>query len=116
MSAGLSVVIPAYNEQATITKVVREVLQVPHLHEIVIVDDCSSDGTFELASQLAAAHPEIKVLRHAANSGKTAALSGDLAAEKGRACTHKCSIGHFVPFLAGKWLRLSLPRIGGHLW
>src|SRR5690348_7812147 len=83
MSAGLSVVIPAYNEQATITKVVREVLQVPHLHEIVIVDDCSSDGTFELASQLAAAHPEIKVLRHAVNSGKTAALRTGFAATTG---------------------------------
>ena len=83
MSAGLSVVIPAYNEQATITKVVREVLQVPRLHEIVIVDDCSSDGTFELASQLAAAHPEIKVLRHAVNSVKTAALRTGFAATTG---------------------------------
>jgi glycosyltransferase involved in cell wall biosynthesis len=83
MTASLSVVIPAYNEQATITKVVREVIQVPHLHEIVIVDDCSSDGTYEFALQLAAAHPQIKLLRHPENRGKTAALRTGFAATTG---------------------------------
>ena len=83
MKATLSVVIPAYNERATIAKVIREVLQVPYLQEIVVVDDCSNDGTFELASQLAASHPQVKLLRHAANSGKTAALRTGFAATTG---------------------------------
>jgi glycosyltransferase involved in cell wall biosynthesis len=83
MKATLSVVIPAYNERATIAKVIREVLQVPYLQEIVVVDDCSDDGTFELASQLAASHPQVKLLRHAVNSGKTAAMRTGFAATTG---------------------------------
>lgn len=83
MSEILSVVIPAYNERVTISKVVRQVMQLPHLHEIVIVDDCSTDGTFELASELAAAHPQVRLLRHAVNSGKTAALRTGFAATTG---------------------------------
>jgi glycosyltransferase involved in cell wall biosynthesis len=83
MKTRLSVVVPVYNEQATITKVIREVLQVPHLHEIVIVDDCSTDHTYELASKLASSFPQIKLLRHAVNKGKTAALRTGFAATTG---------------------------------
>jgi glycosyltransferase involved in cell wall biosynthesis len=79
----LSVIIPAFNEEATITKVLREVLAVPHLLEIIVVDDCSTDRTFELASQIAAANPLIKVMRHAKNGGKTEALKTGFAASRG---------------------------------
>jgi glycosyltransferase involved in cell wall biosynthesis len=79
----LSVVVPAFNEEATITKVLRDVLAVPHLLEIIVVDDCSTDHTFELASRVATAHPLIKVLRHAKNGGKTEALKTGFAASRG---------------------------------
>jgi glycosyltransferase involved in cell wall biosynthesis len=79
----LSVIIPAFNEEATITKVVREVLALPHLFEVIVVDDCSTDRTFELANQLALANPAVKVMRHAKNSGKTEALKTGFAASRG---------------------------------
>jgi glycosyltransferase involved in cell wall biosynthesis len=83
MKAVLSVVIPAFNEERTIVKVLREVLVVPSLLEIVVVDDCSTDRTFELATQMAASNPAIKVLRHAKNGGKTEALKTGFAATSG---------------------------------
>lgn len=79
----LSVIVPAFNEEATITKVIREVLALPHLLEVIVVDDCSTDRTFELASQLAAANPVIKIMRHARNGGKTEALKTGFAASQG---------------------------------
>ncbi len=70
----LSVVVPAYNEEATLAAVVRKLLSVPYLLEIIIVDDHSSDRTFQIAEELAAAHPKVKGVRHEKNSGKTEAL------------------------------------------
>ncbi len=82
-AACLSVVVPAYNEEATLAGVVRKVLHVPHLLEVVIVDDASTDGTAEVAQQLAAAHPQVRVARHRKNSGKTEALKTGFAMTRG---------------------------------
>lgn len=79
----LSVIIPAYNEERTITRVIREVLEVPNLLEIIVVDDCSTDNTFALATRAASAHSIVRVLRHAKNSGKTEALKTGFAASTG---------------------------------
>lgn len=73
-NAQLSVVIPAYNEERTLRRVVREVLNVPNLHEIVIVDDASRDATGAIADALAAQYPNIIVVHHEQNRGKTEAL------------------------------------------
>ena len=82
-AACLSVVVPAYNEEATLASVVRQVLAVPHLLEVVIVDDASTDGTAETARQLAAAHPQVRVARHPKNAGKTEALKTGFAMTRG---------------------------------
>jgi glycosyltransferase involved in cell wall biosynthesis len=70
----LSVVVPAYNEEKTLATVVRKLIQLPELREVVIVDDCSKDRTPEIARALAAEYPQVKLVRHAVNSGKTEAL------------------------------------------
>lgn len=79
----LSVVVPAYNEEATIARVIRHLISVPHLLEIVVVDDGSSDHTYDIASKLAQQYNEVRVLRQQRNAGKTAALSAGFAATRG---------------------------------
>src|SRR5882762_5120633 len=82
--ACLSVVVPVYNEETTLRMVVGKLLDVPCLLEIIIVDDCSSDGTSELARQLSEAHQQVRVVRHTRNSGKTAALKTGFALTTGQ--------------------------------
>jgi glycosyltransferase involved in cell wall biosynthesis len=68
----LSVVMPAYNEEATITEVVERVLASPWVGELVIVDDGSTDGTSDLLSRVH--DPRVRVFAQPVNQGKGAAL------------------------------------------
>jgi glycosyltransferase involved in cell wall biosynthesis len=70
----LSVVMPVYNEEATLREVVARVLAVPLDLELICVDDGSSDGSREILAELAAAHPQIRVSLQPKNTGKGAAL------------------------------------------
>jgi len=79
----LSVVIPVYNEAATIRQLVDAVRAVPIPKELVIVDDCSSDGTGDVLEVLAREYPDVRILRHARNAGKGAALRTGFAAVTG---------------------------------
>jgi glycosyltransferase involved in cell wall biosynthesis len=74
LRACLSVVIPVYNEEATIATVLRKVLSVPRLLEIIVVDDGSNDRTAEIVRQFTNAHPQIHLVVNSKNSGKTEAL------------------------------------------
>lgn len=79
----LSVVIPCYNERSSIRTIVDRVLQAPIANkEIIIVDDCSKDGTRDiLKSEIA---PLVsKILFHDQNQGKGAALRTGFAAATG---------------------------------
>jgi glycosyltransferase involved in cell wall biosynthesis len=69
----LSVVMPVYNERATIHEIVRRVLAVPIRIELIIVDDGSKDGTRDMLAALAATLP-IKLVLQPANAGKGSAL------------------------------------------
>ena len=79
----LSVIIPVYNEDATLEGVVREVLELPHLLELIIVDDCSSDRTATVAQKLATEHVQVRYARHNENAGKTAAVKTGLSLTRG---------------------------------
>ena len=79
----LSVVIPAYNEASTLPIVVRKLLKIPELLEIVIVDDCSTDDTGRLATELAANFAQVQVVRQPRNAGKTEALKIGIALTRG---------------------------------
>jgi len=69
----LSVVIPIYNESATIEQLVSRVRAVPIDKELVIVDDGSTDGTADIL-RILSADADVRVFRHEANQGKGAAL------------------------------------------
>ena len=70
----LSVVMPVYNERATLREVISKVLSVPLEMELLCVDDGSTDGSHDILAGLAAEHPEIRVFLQPHNMGKGAAL------------------------------------------
>lgn len=79
----LSVIIPCFNEAGTIEALVRAVRSAPIEEiEIVIVDDCSTDGTVEILKESIAPLVE-KVIYHATNQGKGAALRTGIATASG---------------------------------
>ncbi len=75
----LSVVMPVYNEAATIEQIVRTVLLQKAVQELVIVDDCSADGSWEKLQSLAQKEPRVRLARQPFNQGKGAALRAGLA-------------------------------------
>jgi glycosyltransferase involved in cell wall biosynthesis len=79
----LSVVVPVYNEESTLADIVGRLLDLPQLLEIIIVDDCSTDKTPEVARELSEDNPQVRVSRHSKNSGKTAALRTGFALTTG---------------------------------
>jgi glycosyltransferase involved in cell wall biosynthesis len=70
----LSIVIPVYNEKATLEEIFRLVQLAPYEKEIIAVDDASSDGSGEILAHLAQEFENVKVFRHQVNQGKGAAL------------------------------------------
>jgi len=82
----LSVVIPCYNEEQTLAQVVAKVSQAGTAGlemEIVIVDDCSTDRSWDIAQDLAANNTHIHIFRHPVNQGKGAALRTGFASANG---------------------------------
>ena len=65
---------PAYNEEATLLEIVNQVMQIPHLLELIIIDDCSSDATPSIGRNLAEQDSRVKYVRQKKNQGKTEAL------------------------------------------
>jgi glycosyltransferase involved in cell wall biosynthesis len=70
----LSVVMPVYNESATLRRVVEKVLAVPLEIELICVDDGSRDGSVEILKELQSHYPQIKIALQPKNMGKGAAL------------------------------------------
>ncbi len=75
----VSVIIPVYNEVATLDEIMAAVVSVPLEKEIILVDDGSTDGSREKLQQFEH-QPGIKVLYHERNQGKGAALRTGIAA------------------------------------
>lgn len=76
-------VVPVYNESATVRELIRRVEAVGLADEIVVVDDGSIDGTHELLAELVGGNSHIKLIRHELNQGKGAAVrTGIQAATK----------------------------------
>lgn len=81
----LSIIVPVYNEKGTIHEILQRVRAVPLEgidKDIIVVDDCSTDGTREILAQEAAA-ADVRVLHHPVNKGKGAAIQTGLQASTG---------------------------------
>lgn len=78
----VSIVIPVYNERATIGRVLARVAALPFDKELIVVDDCSRDGTRELLQRLEGT-PGICLILKSRNAGKGAALRSGFEAARG---------------------------------
>jgi glycosyltransferase involved in cell wall biosynthesis len=81
-SPQLTVVIPAYNELATLSEIVERVCRLPISKQVIVVDDGSLDGTQQLIRDLADRLP-IEPIFHSINQGKGAAIQTGFAAARG---------------------------------
>jgi glycosyltransferase involved in cell wall biosynthesis len=80
----LSVIVPAYNEAATIETLLRLVREVPLKLEVIAVNDASTDGTGDTLDRLLAAGLVDRVIHHEVNRGKGAAYRSGIAAATGQ--------------------------------
>ena len=79
----LSVLVPAYNEEASLETLLRRVAAVGMVTEIIVVDDCSTDRTADILDKIDI--PGLQVIRHEVNRGKGAAIRTALQAATGDA-------------------------------
>jgi glycosyltransferase involved in cell wall biosynthesis len=79
----VSIVVPAYGEDATIAQVLRRVTEVPFRKEIIVVDDGSADGTAAAVRALEGEIEGLRLLVHEVNLGKGAAVRTGIAATAG---------------------------------
>lgn len=84
----LGIIIPLYNEQETIVVLLRQLLDMKlspfvKVHEIIVVDDCSADGSYDLVQKFADNHDHIRLFRHEKNMGKGAAVRTGISKSKG---------------------------------
>ena len=70
----LSVIVPVYNELENVEDTLTRVLAVPLDLELLVIDDCSDDGTREFLEEFAEKHPRIRLFRHPYNMGNGAAV------------------------------------------
>jgi len=79
----LSVIVPCYNERATVAELLRRVNEVPIDKEIIVVDDKSTDGSKDVVAALARQWPEIRHLLQPTNQGKGAAIRRGIQEARG---------------------------------
>ncbi|MDD5503711.1 MAG: glycosyltransferase family 2 protein [Candidatus Omnitrophica bacterium] len=79
----LSVLVPVYNESKTIRKIIEDVRRVDIDKEIILVDDCSTDGTRRILDEYYGSLDRVKIIYHKKNQGKGAAVKTALEYAKG---------------------------------
>jgi glycosyltransferase involved in cell wall biosynthesis len=109
----LSIVIPVYNEAATIARIVDLVrsVAVGMEKEILLVDDCSKDGTREVLEKMAAEQVDLQVRFHDVNRGKGAALRTGFQAATGDIVLIQDADLEYDP---NEYPRLLQPILDGH--
>ncbi len=110
----LSIVIPCYNEKATIREILSEINGVNlgrTKKEIVIVDDCSKDGTREILKKLSSENQGIKLIFQDHNQGKGAALKSGILATTGDVVVVQDADLEYDP---QEYIRLLYPIERGH--
>ena len=111
----VSILIPVYNERTVVERSISQVLAAPVPEniekELIIVDDCSTDGTFDILQRLAGMFPQIRLFRHQRNSGKGAALRTAIEAATGDFSLIQDADLEYDP---SEYPRLLRPLLDGH--
>jgi glycosyltransferase involved in cell wall biosynthesis len=110
----LSILIPVYNERTVVERSLSLVLAAPlpenMVRELILVDDCSTDGTGAILERFAAEHPEIRLFRHAVNQGKGAAVRTAITKATGDFCLVQDADLEYDP---SEYPRLLRPLLDG---
>ena len=115
--ATLSIIIPVYNEAATVHLILDKVRNVELSNglakEIILVDDCSTDGSCQAISDYARAHPRLGIItfEHTNNKGKGAALHTGIAAATGEYLIIQDADLEYEP---AEYNELLAPMLSGH--
>jgi glycosyltransferase involved in cell wall biosynthesis len=111
----LSILMPVYNERTVVERCISLVLAAPlpenMERELIIVDDCSTDGTFDILTRLAQACPEIRLYQHEKNSGKGAAVRTAVSKATGDFSVVQDADLEYDP---AEYPRLLQPLLDGH--
>jgi len=112
----LSILVPVYNEVGTVRTLLERVMAVPIPKEIIVVDDCSRDGTGEVLAEFTATVQDdemnrLRVLAHAENQGKGAAVRTAVAEARGEITIIQDADLEYDP---SEYVRLIQPILDGH--
>ena len=72
--SSLAVIVPAYNEEKGLARILTTLKDFPLIQEIIIVDDGSTDSTWSVANQYCRDDPRVKIIQHGKNQGKGQAV------------------------------------------
>jgi len=111
----LSILIPVYNERTVVERSLTQVLAAPipenMERELIVVDDCSSDGTSAILQRLAGMFPQIRLYRHERNQGKGAAVRTAIEKAAGDFALIQDADLEYDP---SEYSRLLRPLLDGH--
>jgi glycosyltransferase involved in cell wall biosynthesis len=107
----LSVIIPCYNERATVAELLRRVREVPIDKEIIVIDDQSKDGSRDVVAKLASEWPELRHYIQPVNQGKGAAIRRGIEEARGDIVLIQDADLEYDP---SDYPRLVQPILDGH--
>jgi len=110
-SPTLSVIVPCYNERATVAELLRRVREVPIDKEIIVIDDVSTDGSRDVVARLAGEWPEIRQIIQDVNQGKGAAIRRGISEARGDIVLIQDADLEYDP---SDYPRLVQPILDGH--